>query len=197
MRTQPDGRQPLTGPLEWLAVRAVGLPGTLAMSKSMVYALSRSMGFELALVALGLAIWVPLLWFSIKAKPLGNKPYRWGTYIGITTGLLALIGLLSVIPKKFNNLDIDMFLYLLFIVTAAISSWGILRRRRVGVVMFVVSYTLLFILPTFLEVKYKRPMSSKNNQGPLALYTIVTFVYFKRRWTLMGKPVDSSAEKTI
>ena len=151
------------------------------------------MSVELALgLTVALVIWLPLLWFSIKAKPLRNKPYRWGTYIGITTGIVALASTLIVIPKL-KHPDIGIFLYVLFIVTAAIASWGILRRRRIGVVMFVVSYTLLLILSPFLAVIYNRPTSSNNSLLPLTIYTVITFIYFKRRWPLMGKPVDNSS----
>lgn len=157
--------------------------------------MSDGMATALFVVVL-LAVWVPLLWFSIRAKPLGGKPYRWGNYVGITTGLVAVAGLVAVVPKL-ARLDLGLVVYLAFVISAGICSWGILNRRRIGVVMLVVSYSLLIMLPAFLATFYHQPVTSADSaSGPALLaYTIVTFIYFKRRWHLMGKPVDNSAPK--
>jgi len=64
---------------------------------------------------------------------------------------------------------------------------GLLRRRRFGVVFFVVFYLMLLITVPFLDALRNRP-SSLQQQGqafPTLVFLIVTTVYFKKRWRLM------------
>jgi len=117
-------------------------------------------------VVILVVVWAPLLWFSIRAKPLGGKPYRWGNYVGITTGLVAVARLLAIVPKL-ATFDLGLVVYLAFVISAGICSWGILKKRRIGVVMLVVSYSLLIMLPAFLTTLYHQPATSANSaSGP-------------------------------
>ena len=144
------------------------------------------------LVLILLAVWIPLLWFSIKAKPLGNKPYRWGTYIGITTGLATLSFGLIAFPKVLNGNISGLLLVLLFTSLGGLCCWGILRRRRIGVILFVICYGLLILSPPYFASVDNLPERT-GIALPLLLYTLVTFIYFKRRWNLMDRPLDNSA----
>jgi hypothetical protein len=56
-------------------------------SLSMAYALGETLGFGvLVLLSLVLPIWI-----AARAKPIGNKSYKWGTYIGVMAGLLGFL----------------------------------------------------------------------------------------------------------
>ena len=39
---------------------------------------------------LNLVFYGVTIWISQKSKPLGNTPYRWGVYVGMITGWMAL-----------------------------------------------------------------------------------------------------------
>jgi hypothetical protein len=36
-------------------------------------------------IAIALALQCLIIWFSVKTKPLGAKPYRWATWVGIVS----------------------------------------------------------------------------------------------------------------
>lgn len=64
---------------------------------------------------------------------------------------------------------------------------GLLRRRRFGVVLFVATYLILLIAVPLLDAFNNKPTSNeKQGQSFLVLvFTIMTTIYFKRRWRLM------------
>jgi len=129
-----------------------------------------------------------LIWISVKAKPLAGQPYRWGTYVGIITGLAGASFLLITLPP-----EIDVYakgagavMGLCSIVCAV----GILRRRKYGAVMFVITYVLIIMVVPFLDAVRNRPVNpqQRGQALPTLIFLIMTTVYFKRRWNLMGSP---------
>src|SRR6266446_979592 len=88
----------------------------------------RSIG---VLEALFLLTFIGGIWFSVNAKPLGGRPYRWGTYVGIMNGLFALSMPLMVLREKTMA---SLVGGILFASAFAAVSVGLLYRRRFGVV---------------------------------------------------------------
>ncbi len=64
---------------------------------------------------------------------------------------------------------------------------GLLRRRRFGVILFVITYLMLLIAVPFLDALHNRATTSQQ-QGqafPTLVFLVVTTAYFKKRWRLM------------
>ncbi|HLX00318.1 MAG TPA: hypothetical protein VKR82_16885 [Candidatus Acidoferrales bacterium] len=132
-----------------------------------------------------------MIWISVKAKPLGDKPYRWGTYTAITTGLVGfsflLITFSSVDPYgKAGGAVLG--------ISAILSCIGLLRRHKFGVVMFYITYISLIVGgPVFEAVRNQAASAQKEGQVGLALvFLVLTAIYLKKRWALMGTPKNPS-----
>lgn len=39
---------------------------------------------------IGICFYGLLIWFAVRAKPLGNIPYRWATFCAIISGFIAI-----------------------------------------------------------------------------------------------------------
>lgn len=119
------------------------------------------------------------IWISVRAKPLGGKPYKWATYVGITSGVLALSLLCFAIAAS-NPTGAVMLAGLMAIFALACA--GILLRKKFGVVFFVLGYSMLILSP--------RNGTAKSGQSSsmlgILIFLVCTIVYFKRRWTLLG-----------
>ncbi len=122
-------------------------------------------------------------WISLKAAPLGSKPYRWGVYTGITTALSALRLILSSIPAL-NDLRLPVEGVWLVAVgsIAAVAAAGILLRKKFGVVALVVLWVayIIVLFPTIQHVPIWVAYAF------FAVYALGTGVYFKERWSLLG-----------
>jgi hypothetical protein len=147
---------------------------------------SYALWIEVTLAFQGLMIWI-----SVKAKPLGDKPYRWGTYTAITTGLVGfsflLITFSSVDPYgKAGGAVLG--------ISAILSCIGLLRRHKFGVVMFYITYISLIVGgPVFEAVRNQAASAQKEGQVGLALvFLVLTAIYLKKRWALMGTPKNPS-----
>jgi hypothetical protein len=131
-----------------------------------------------------LVVQVIPIWISAKAKPIGYKSYRWGTYVGIMTGFVAL-PFVSLIWSASDIYGREVGVALS--ASAILSSVGILRRRKYGVIMFVVTYLLVMISIPFMTAMRNRP-DSPQQQGqdlPVLIFLGLTFGYFVKRWRLM------------
>jgi hypothetical protein len=140
----------------------------------------RSMGFPELIVRLGslISFGVPL-WLAIKAKPLGDRPYRWGHYMGIETALLSLVLLFSAISAIGNGAVLGGVAFCVITLCAAAAATGVIRRKRWGVVFFFITYGLLLLLPPLVDI------------FPVLLLLVINIFYFKKRWQLMDKPKGS------
>jgi hypothetical protein len=86
---------------------------------------------------LGLVVFGGHVFFSIRAKPLGAKPYRFATYTAIGTGFLSLWFTLALVTEirsggRFGAVIVDMAL----VWGSFACSYGLFLRRRFGVVAF-------------------------------------------------------------
>jgi hypothetical protein len=132
-----------------------------------------------------------LIWISVKAKPIGDKPYRWGTYTAITTGLVGF----SFLWFTFSSGDAYRKAGGAVLgISAVLSCIGLLRRRRFGVVMFYIAYTFFIVGgPVFETVRNQAASSQEVGQVGLTLvFLVLTASYLNKRWALMGKPKNAS-----
>jgi hypothetical protein len=139
----------------------------------------RHMGIpELLIFLLILASLVAPVWISQKAKPLGPLPYKWGTFIGIQSGLLGIGLLIAAIVDLGSPMQRDAALWELGLFTAIVGcalfgAVGACRRRRWGAVALIVFYLLSAVAaPSYIPAW-------------LAL-VIGNTIYFRKRWTMMG-----------
>ena len=153
-------------------------------------------GFWFYVLFAGFLVAMQLLpiWISVRAKPLADKPYRWGTYVGITTAFVGLVYLLGII--RFFTVHVDSKLIVVSAIAclcAILCSIGILRRRKFGVVMFVITYLEILLLGPLFDAMSNQPADpEKQGQGlPVLLFLVITTIYFKKRWQLMTNPSSS------
>ena len=142
----------------------------------------------LALLFQGAAIWV-----SVRAKPIGDRPYRWGTYVAILTGMMGLMFFVSTlfVPTQYSTSDIsEQALAAMIGMLSVLTAFGLLRRLRFGIVMFVAACVLMIIAFPIGEVISKQPFTAQGQAGWVitilpAPIMLATTGYFKKRWRLM------------
>jgi hypothetical protein len=148
---------------------------------------------------LQIVFFVLALWAASRAEPLGGMPYRWGTWVGVVTVGQAVGAVISCITAVGASLVLIAALYTLAL-TAAVASFGILRRRRFGVVAFVCTHLLGALILPFVDAVPGHPYAVTMRKAPLtglvltiflilvligAVFFVCTVIYFKRRWALM------------
>jgi hypothetical protein len=147
------------------------------------------------------------IWISLKAKPLGNMPYRWGVYVGMISAWMSLVLLASSVFGFMGGHLVGASALFVDGLLAALSSFGILRRRRFGAVALGFAYLLLILIAPHLAAMPDRPfLLVVTDQAPsitdlarqavsfpwvvslsfTCAYLVSTFIYFKNRWSLMG-----------
>ncbi|MGO9241627.1 MAG: hypothetical protein ACLQBJ_12530 [Bryobacteraceae bacterium] len=160
---------------------------------------------------LGFVFFWAAIWISQKAKPLGNMPYRWGAYLGLMAAWMSLLSIVSSILAIDGGHVLGGSVLCFVAVLAAVSGFGLLRRRKFGVVVYGLVHAMLILLSPFLEPIRGQPflMAIRNTPASptelagqmksfpslvalvlFAVYFVFTFVYFKDRWSLMGKVTD-------
>lgn len=141
---------------------------------------------------LGLAFFGSIIWFSVRAKPLGNKPYRWATYIAITTGLVSLSFLMSFVTAVENGKLVGALLSAILTVGCILCSVGLFRRKRLGAVMFYVTYVLIFLTPALYAGFYGTRQTPQEAQqsGMFLIYYLITSWYMAKRWKLLSTSTD-------
>jgi hypothetical protein len=157
---------------------------------------SQLLGLALSVFLVGV-----IIGFARRAKPIGNLPYRWGTYMAIS---LASASILSFLAAVFVGMDLlfgdlhatnlsERFLDLLFVaVLSGLTSAGLFRRRRYGAVLVVAPTLLLTLIAVLLILT-----STFSPRGTVALapfliinasFGLSNYLYFRRRWKGLGKP---------
>jgi hypothetical protein len=152
------------------------------------------------------------IWVSLKAKPLGNLPYRWAVYVGMISAWMSLVLIVSSVLGLMGGHWVGASALLVDGLLAALSSFGILRRRKFGVVALGFAYLLLILIAPYLAPMPDRPfLLVVTGQAPsitelarqaisfpwvlslsfTAAYLACTFVYFKNRWKWM-QPANSA-----
>lgn len=136
----------------------------------------------LTAVALIVMIGSPI-WFSVKARRLGPLPYRWGTFVG-SMSLLFSFGLLvtTLTNRKDSELPILAFIPVLGVAGAI----GVLRRKRWGVVLFLLSQAALLLLGVVLQDSSESVMPAQQAVARVAGIGINLW-YFGRRWRLLSR----------
>src|SRR5580692_1706601 len=167
---------------------------------------------RMILVILNLVFLGASIWISLRAKPLGSMPYRWGAYLGMMAAWMSLVSLVSSVPAAVGGHVLGGLALGMLTVLGAVSSFGILRRRKFGVVAFGLAYGALILISPLVEPMQDQPFllairDQPASFGELArqsalfpsivsivlavVYFVITFVYFKKRWVLMGKVTDA------
>ncbi|HTS30570.1 MAG TPA: hypothetical protein VMH81_32080 [Bryobacteraceae bacterium] len=134
---------------------------------------------------------------ALKAKPLGNVPYRWGVYMGGSAALLALrLILYAVAAMGDRTQGIAELLVILIAALAALGSVGLLLRRKFGIMALAVAYAVLLAAARFLDAQgifpsnpRYQPLSTTGFSillGAFAVYAFANAVYFKERWKLLA-----------
>jgi hypothetical protein len=128
-------------------------------------------------VAISAIIFAAISWPSVRAKPLASKRFRWGTFVGWYSGLWAFGMPYLYYFSGFPNRRILSFMagccY-------GIASYGILHRRKYGVIMFAVA----FLLVVLLQLRGLNLSTVAHLILPTS-YSVVSLVYFGRRWSLL------------
>jgi hypothetical protein len=141
----------------------------------------------LLLITLCAALILGPIWFSVKARPIGSLPYKWGLYVGIETGGVGIILLAFALSAFGKGVTSGGIVLTLFAFLAVTTSVGIILRKHWGVLAFVATYTLLILVPAFNANTDYRPGSNTQGQSiPTLVFLIITILYFKKRWKLMG-----------
>jgi hypothetical protein len=150
------------------------------------------------------AIFVPIR-ISLKAKPLGWLPYRWGLYLGIMSAVGGCIGLWFAFSAFFYGTLSEAYARLLEVL-AGVAGLGLCRRKRWGVVVWFMS-TSLEILSQFIKGGYQGVSGPQAPELSVVagfaglLFLLVNVAYFRKRWQLMasepvaGSPTSSQAER--
>jgi hypothetical protein len=140
---------------------------------------------------------VVALVIALQAKPLGPMPYRWGTWVGMgTAGQTVPLVIWCVTARLGAVLTAALGIQALM---SAIASFGILRRRRLGVVAFVCTELLLILILPFVDSVPGQPHLIAVREAPLAsislptvigvlfpaVYVACTVIYFNIRWPFM------------
>ena len=141
---------------------------------------------EYLIIAFVLLFGGSTIWISLKAKPLGPKPYRWGTYVAISTGFGTIVFVLSAFPGVFYAVVPMILMSLALILAGCLTVYGLLARRRLGAIAFMVFMIFLTLIPNVYGSVNDKPSSlSPGEMFSALLHTVVTAIYFKRRWDYM------------
>lgn len=134
------------------------------------------------------AIMGTIVWLSVRAKPLGpkpyEKPYRFATFLALTTGLLSL----GYAPTAFfvirHSTIVAGLLYAILAILCASTGILLWRRKRSGVSVFFVTYALLIMFPALVSTSEGRQETSEEAKQPglLLPYFLVSGYYIWKRW---------------
>ena len=142
----------------------------------------------LALAACLGVIFVPI-WIALKAKPIGSLPYRWGLHLGIWNAI-GSFGSLCLAFSAFGKRAVSEGVgFVILAVLLAVAAVGLCRRKRWGVVVFIVTCAWFLVVPPILTEQ----ASQVAEAVPALALLIVNIVYFKKRWKLMGMSPSSLA----
>ena len=143
-------------------------------------------------IVLTICVSIPIIWFSAKAKPIGipthQKPYRWGTFIALMTGMLSLGFFTQIIEEKQG----DIFQVISITCLALLSATTcvlLLCRKKPALLSFFVTYSLLFITAVIVSAAAGRRLTPQQIQrdGPLLIFFLFSGYYlWKRRHLFRG-----------
>jgi hypothetical protein len=118
------------------------------------------------------------LWFSLKAKPLDLLPYRWATFMAFWLAIGTVTILFRVMVARQTTTSIT---YLALAILSALSSAGLFRRAKLGVVFLISHHALVFLAPLIPGASYVY-----ISLIFALILMIVNITYFKKRWKYMG-----------
>jgi hypothetical protein len=126
-----------------------------------------------------------------KPKAIGYMPYRYGHFVGICHGVLAIFALAIAVKTRQDSILMSTVI-LVGLVCASISI-GLLRRKRFGVILFFGIQTLLLIQFSILAYRSStQPGYYVAIADFLALFA--TTQYFEKRWKFMVPEYAAQAE---
>lgn len=138
------------------------------------------------IIVIGMLIfWGIPTWVASRTKPLGDKPYRWGMFIGI---IMCILGTwLILTPYLVRNLSVFALTFsLIFGLPMILGGTGLIRRKKWGVVLFFVAWLMFMCMnPVLDSIKGTQTVNSLPT-GSTLVVMMISALYFKNRWRLMG-----------
>jgi hypothetical protein len=118
------------------------------------------------------------IWFSLKAKPLDLLPYRWATFVAIMSAIQTVRLFFGIMTAK---QAIHTGMYLVAALFSILTSVGLFRRAKLGVVFLIAHCALVFLSPLI-------PNASNVYLAIVLslILMIINVLYFKKRWKYMG-----------
>ena len=157
--------------------------------------MSRSLfGFLLLALLVVVLVWVPIIWLSVKAKPIGQLPYRWGTLMGLCMVLLALSAALFI-PGSIRNANvIGAQALMVLVIAASLAAIGLLRRGRWGVVLYFVVLTILLLMGPVMDAVHNQHTTKPSESAPMLVNALINVLYFKKRWKFMARQKEAISQ---
>lgn len=131
-------------------------------------------------------------------KPYGagvqTPPYRWGTFVGVSSGLGAVFEVFTAIESDSSAAYVGQAMPpwpvgLLLGAGLVVTCIGVLRRRRFGVIAYFVTVTIGLVFNVVKLTDQNIPANLRAGFGfsiaAALLFAVVTLIYFAKRWRFM------------
>jgi hypothetical protein len=152
----------------------------------------RDLMYRLIGIVILLCILTPIIWFSIRAKPLGTPPhqlpFRWGTFLALVNGLMGL----GFTIETFDLMRGGDLTTTLPVAILAGFSWVtcvlLFRRRRSAVAVFIFAYAFLAQGPAVTAIAEGRPLTGRETWAeiPVLIFAALSGLYLWRRRKLLA-----------
>lgn len=133
---------------------------------------------------------VPLV-VSIRARPLGEYPYRWATLIACQSAATALATLLNAIAMALVGGFIEAAVSSLLGVGLLTASVGLFQRRKYGAVLAIGSQSVLLAMALITARPSGTSFGPHQDALPsvalLAVFVVINGIYFKKRWAALSQ----------
>ena len=137
-------------------------------------------------IAIALVFWGVPAWIASKAKPLGDKPYRWGMFIGIVTCIIGTVLVLSPYTISKRSAFAVIF-FIVFGLPMILGGVGLIRRKKWGVVVFFLAWFMLMCMNSVFDSIRETHTANPTMIGSSLVIMAVSALYFGKRWRNMGK----------
>lgn len=141
---------------------------------------------RLAVIAIVVAFWFLVFWFSYRAPPLGDLPYRWATLAGVGAGMVCVNHIVAVSDTQ-RSADPVVLFHLALALGAFYAAQGIFKRRKYGLLAYFATIALQVAMSAFLAQRGEVAVSDLVIGSALAAIPVwCNAIYFKRRWRYLA-----------
>ena len=156
---------------------------------------------SMPLLIVAICVSVAIIWCSAKAKPIGSaphqKPYRWGTFVALITGMLSLslfTQMIWVVKGDLFQPQVNIFQVIPIAGLALLgaTTWGLLLfRQKPAVLSCFVTYGMMFVTAMSVIVAAGRRMNGQEmrRDGPLLIFFVFSGSYLWKRRHLFRRSV--------